>query len=230
MERYPKIHTVYKRDPKTNYRTLLEGQFSIPEFEYLKDQQWVWTEKFDGVNIRVQYAGGPVYFRGRIDSSEIPTFLIEKLRSLFLEEYLKAIFPGEIPQVCLYGESYGRKVQIWMKGKLKTLDEIKKLSLEIKESGSHILDGIGFVLFDVRIGDIWLERENVEDIASKFDIPITPIVGEGTLLEAVELVRSGFPSLLRGAPSEGLIMRPKVELLDRHGSRIITKLKLQDFE
>ena len=50
MKEYHKIQTVFKRDPETNHRTLLEGQYSMPEFEYLANNQWVFTEKIDGTN------------------------------------------------------------------------------------------------------------------------------------------------------------------------------------
>jgi hypothetical protein len=51
----------------------------------------------------------------------------------------------------------------------------------------------------------------------------------GTLCEAVELVKRGYPSQLRCTPPEGLVMRPEVELRDRRGERIITKIKMKDF-
>ena len=35
MDPYPKIHTVFKRDPATKHKTLLEGEYSLPEFAYL---------------------------------------------------------------------------------------------------------------------------------------------------------------------------------------------------
>ncbi|GAG78633.1 unnamed protein product [marine sediment metagenome] len=38
MIEYHKIQTIYKRDPDTNYKTLLEGNFSTPELEYLRDK------------------------------------------------------------------------------------------------------------------------------------------------------------------------------------------------
>ena len=48
MTQYHKIQSVFKRDPNTKFKTLLEGEYSIPEFEYLKDNEWVFTEKVDG--------------------------------------------------------------------------------------------------------------------------------------------------------------------------------------
>ena len=48
--------TVFKRDMATNMKTLLEGQYSEPAFAFLRDNEWVWTEKVDGTNIRVMIA------------------------------------------------------------------------------------------------------------------------------------------------------------------------------
>jgi hypothetical protein len=79
---------------------------------------------------------------------------------------------------------------------------------------------------------VWLERHNVEDVASKLGIAVTPIVGRGTLPEAVEFARQGFVSTVSQRPdfkAEGLVMRPAVELRTRRGDRVITKIKHRDF-
>ena len=55
MEKYHKIMTVFKRDPETKYKTLLMGEWALPEFEYLCCNPWVFTEKIDGTNIRVNW-------------------------------------------------------------------------------------------------------------------------------------------------------------------------------
>lgn len=55
MNTYHKIQTVFKRDPSNNYKTLLLYEYSLPEFKYLSNNQWVFTEKVDGNNIRVMY-------------------------------------------------------------------------------------------------------------------------------------------------------------------------------
>jgi len=70
----------------------------------------------------------------------------------------------------------------------------------------------------------------VEDVARKLDIGAAPVVFEGTLLEAVELVRSKtLKSTWGDFLSEGLVLRPKVPLCNRDGSRVITKIKHRDF-
>lgn len=209
MKQYHKIQTVYFRDPATKNKTLIEGQFSEPEFEYLKNNQWVFTEKVDGTNIRIMFNDGSLTFGGKTDNAVIPLTLLTQLLTLFSKEMLLEVFK-DTKNVCLYGEGYGYKIQ--------------------KHGDHYIKDGVDFILFDVKIGDIWLERSNVEDIADKLKINIVPIIGEGTLLEGVELVKNQqFKSQLCNIYPEGLVMRPKVELLNHKGGRIITKIKTTDF-
>ena len=52
MKEYHKIQTIFKRDPENKFKTLIYGEFSLPEFEYLKNNTWIFTEKVDGTNIR----------------------------------------------------------------------------------------------------------------------------------------------------------------------------------
>ncbi len=68
MREYHKIQTVFLRDPETNHRTLLEGQYAEPAFEFLAGNRWVFTEKVDGTNIRiiVDRARSPAAARWRL--------------------------------------------------------------------------------------------------------------------------------------------------------------------
>lgn len=209
MNAYSKIETVYLRDPTNKYRTLLDGQFARPEFEYLARNEWTFTEKIDGVNVRVNWDCSPVdkiIFGGRTDNAQIPTFLLAKLQELFPVKKFAHLYP-ETPMT-LYGEGYGARIQ--------------------KGGGNYIPDGVSFILFDVMIGN-WLERGNVQDIADYLGIDIVPVIGRGTLLDAIEMAREGFQSRVGTQTAEGLVMRPTVELSDRRGRRIITKIKHKDF-
>jgi len=199
MIEYPKIQTLFKRD---NTGKIIEEEFTLPEFEYLKNNIWVFTEKVDGTNIRVIFDNkGIVTFKGRTDNAQIPVFLLNKLEK---------IFQGKTQQeMCLYGEGYGARIQ--------------------KGGENYIKDGVDFVLFDVRVGDLWLKREDVEEIALSFGIKAVPIIGEGTLTDMVEMVKKGFKSKWGDFIAEGIVARPKVELQDRRFKRIITKLKYKDF-
>ena len=207
MSEYVKIQTVFKRDRTTKYKTLLEGDYSLPVFEYLAGNEWDFTEKIDGTNIRVEFEAGIVTFGGRTDSAQIPAFLVKRLKELFPAEKIAAAFPDG-GSVCLYGEGYGAKIQ---------------------NGGSYIPDGCGFILFDVVCGPWWLERGNVEDVAAKLSVPVVPLVARGTLHDGIEMVRTGFKSLVGNCIAEGLVMRPRVELVDRAGNRVIAKIKHRDF-
>ena len=57
MREYHKITTVFDRDPENKFKTLIDGQFSKPEFEYLANNEWDFTEKVDGTNIRIIWDG-----------------------------------------------------------------------------------------------------------------------------------------------------------------------------
>lgn len=219
MHKFPKIQTVYLRDPENKYKTLLEGQWALPEFEYLKDNTWVFTEKIDGTNIRVMWDGITVRFGGRTDKAQIPTFLYDRLQDLFPASTFSSIFPPDeqdgiekLYDVCFYGEGYGARIQ--------------------KGGGKYIPDGVDFILFDVKVGDWWLRRPDVEEVGDNFGVSLVPIIGRGCLEDAVELARRGFNSHVASDHTmiaEGLVMRPKVDLCNRRGDRIIAKIKYKDF-
>jgi hypothetical protein len=209
MCKYHKIQTVWLRDPRTKYKTLLEGQWAKPEFEYLRDNEWIFTEKIDGTNIRVDWNDSlqNVVFGGRTDKAQIPLFLLDKLNKLFPIEKFRELYPDT--SMTLYGEGYGAKIQ--------------------KGGGNYISDSVSFILFDVMINNNWLSRESVEDIANHLKIKVVPIVGKGNLTSAINLAKKGYNSLIGTQVAEGLVMKPVLELNDRMGNRIITKVKYKDF-
>jgi len=110
MNTYHKIQTIFKRDPETKLKTLLLGQYSLPEFEYLKDNNWVFTEKVDGTNIRVIFDGETLAYKGKTDQAQMPPQLLERLKESFDPQIdtFKSLFPTG---ACLYGEGYGAKIQ-----------------------------------------------------------------------------------------------------------------------
>ena len=216
MNEYHKIQTIFKRD-MANRGKIMEGTFSEPEFEYLKNNEWVFTEKVDGTNIRVMWNGKAIVFGGKTDNAQIPAFLVTRLEELFLGIQKRKLFEevfapkeqDEEIKVCLYGEGYGAKIQ--------------------KGGGNYIPNGVDFVLFDVKIGDWWLQRENIEDIATKFKLKTVPVIGKGTLKEMVEMTKKGFKSQWGEFIAEGIVPKPATELRTRGGDRIITKIKYKDF-
>ncbi len=204
MKEYNKINSIFKRDEKTHKFT---KEYAIPEFEYLKDNVWEFTEKIDGTNIRIMWDNGELRFGGKTDNAQISISLLEKLQKVFTKEkMLKHFLEGKI---CLYGEGFGAKIQ--------------------KGGGKYIKDDCGFILFDVLIDGWWLNRDSVEDIAKKLGIKIVKLIGEGTINDAIEMARNGFNSEFGDFIAEGIVLRTKVQFFSRKGERIMTKIKHKDF-
>lgn len=228
MQEYHKIQTLFKRDMDGSITgkkgKMLEGQWTTPELEYLAGNEWEFTEKVDGTNIRIGYNDFEyeVEFAGRTDNAVIPKPLLEYLEATFTNRLLNNAVGAD---VILFGEGYGPKIQ----------------------GGGKYRDDVSFVLFDVKIGDFWLSRDNVDDIASKLGIDSVPVIGRGTLHDAIDIVKTGgLPFDLDSSPwkygkghlqskwgnfeAEGIVARPVVDLFNRKGERIITKIKAVDFK
>lgn len=245
---YQKINTLFLRDENN---IIIPTRMTCAEFEYLKDVKWEATEKIDGTNIHLDLEftqdydenGVPVdndwflYFCGRTENAQIPKHLKKKLMEIF------QVFPDceeegewcESPNgmlmrtfsdvydkmtatqqtsltISIYGEGYGVKIQ---------------------KGGNYIKNDVGFILFDVKVGDWWLNREACEEIAKRLNIPIVPLIGYMTISEAIEFVKNGFKSTIAENPdydAEGLVLKTPYGLQFRNGQRIITKIKTCDFQ
>lgn len=209
MREYQKIETLFERDLGGS-KKLIEGKFRNKTVEFLKDNEWDFTEKIDGTNIRVVWDGHEVSFYGRTDKAQIPKHLMERLTSLFSSNEAEEIFEQKFGnnEVMLFGEGYGVKIQ----------------------NGGLYRNDVDFILFDVLVGDIYLERENVEDVAKAFGIDVVPIIFSGKLCDAVDYIKTSPNSTIGTAKMEGLVGRPKVEVFDRRGHRVIVKIKVRDFK
>ena len=207
MEEYPKIQSIYKRDEKTH--KFIDGEWALPELEYLRFNLWEATEKINGTNIRVDWnaKSQEVRFGGKTDNAQIPDFLLTKLQEIFPKEKFSTLYPDT--SMTLYGEGYGAKIQ--------------------KGGGNYIPNGVDFALFDVFIDGWWLYRPNVEDIANRLSIECVPLLTSHTLLEAIDLIKFGLHSHYGDFPAEGIVLKPLVMLYNRKGERIVTKLKRKDF-
>lgn len=203
---YHKIQSLYKRDQKGRF---IEGEWARPWVGALANLEWEWTEKVDGTNIRLQIdgVGSGVRIGGRTDRAQIPVHLLDALKGLNLESMAANLAaPGLNPfPLTLYGEGYGAKIQ---------------------KGGGNYRDDQGFVLFDVRVGDYWLQRADVEDVARKLCLDVVPIVGSGTLHEAIEYV-ADMRSRWGDFAAEGVVCRPPVRLYCDN-DRCIVKVKGRD--
>jgi hypothetical protein len=178
---YHKIDSIFKRNTQSR---LVETEYARPEFEYLANNMWVFTEKVDGTNIRLGYGGSPefrgnehAFIRGRTDAAQIPPHLLLRLVDIMRAAPFESVFDGP---VVLYGEGYGAKIQ--------------------KGGGNYIPDGCDFALFDVRVGNWWLRRDAVEDVADK--------LGDGAQRVPVGAVARRDAGRRFCSPARGRTVRP----------------------
>ena len=230
---YQKIATPFKRDPQTNKLIFNAGArtqdpsldsptvFTDPAIAALQySDDWFFTEKIDGTNIRVIWNGHNVESLGRTDNAQFSKSQSETLSKLFGGEDKETLFEqkfGATPAV-LYGELYGAGVQ----------------------KGGDYRSDLGFILFDVRVNDLWLHRDDVEDVAEELGLEIVPIIlggsgGSEDLWGAISVVSEGLRSQIamkhsgKSIWAEGLVGTTYSGLLNRRGERVIVKVKHRDF-
>lgn len=203
--KYPKIQSIYKRDMSKKNKPFIIGKFSCPEFEYLQHNEWEFTEKIDGTNVRVLWDGENFKFGGRTDNAQMPIPLLECLGLMFDKAAFKAVFRGS--GVTIYGEGFGGKIQ----------------------NGGNYNKTETFAVFDIKIGDWWIQRKDLENLCDDLCLEFVPVVGHGTLHDAIRLITDGLQSCW-GGEAEGVIIKPLHGIQVRNGSRIITKVKGKDFD
>lgn len=207
VSEYQKILNVFKRDPVTHK---LGHEYTHEAFCLLRDVPWLWTEKIDGMNVRVLlHPGLPPEFRGRTDRAHLPARLVKCLSELFPESVRS---PDPLYQTVLYGEGFG-------------------VGIQGSAGSAYVPEENDFLVFDARIGDYWLPRLDVVQLGITMNVSPVPAIATGTLEEAARYVAKGFMSVVSTAPllAEGLVLRPSVNLYLEHGQRMICKMKTRDY-
>lgn len=250
---YPKIDTLFKRDPATFM--VLPGEFT--EEKYSLISEWEWTEKVDGTNIRVMFHKGidmlaksptPRFkIGGRTEDAQLPVGVIDYINGILSVEKLHGVFGDK--DAVIFGEGYGDKINDGSSssGYLLPDDPIRQK----------------FIVFDICVGGkFWLKRADVKEICEKLGLDMVPEVSPyelwcrncmdeplmtpylhkvysehcdeehwSTPEDVIDFVAKGFKSKLGDGSkdAEGLIGRTRVPLFDALGRRLIIKLKTCDF-
>jgi len=132
--------------------------------------------------------------------------------SLFDENHLRACFEAIFPDqdAVIFGEHYAGKCQ----GMSHTYGKVSK-----------------FIGFDVKVGHVWLNVPNAEDVCQQFGIEFvhyTKILVDLKNLEierdepSVQAVRNGITEPKK---REGIVLRPLIEMRTNNGERVICKYK-----
>lgn len=198
---FPKIKGIYEYDTSRKPIPTI-----VDELEPLKNLEWSFTEKIDWTNIRIHWDWHKVAFYGRSEKTNIHVRLLERLQELFFEELFEQVF--EWTEVILFGEGYGGKIQHGIR--------------DYKEKED-------FILFDVYINGIWLQRESIEEIATKMWIEVVPLILKGTLDDGIKFVKENYVGKT-WPQKEGLVGVPQGWYLDRMWRRIAVKIKKEHFK
>lgn len=132
--------------------------------------------------------------------------------TLFDEEFLikkfEEIFPDQ--DAIIFGEHYGGKCQ----GMSETYGKESK-----------------FIGYDVKVGYVWLNVPNAEDVCEQFNVEFVHYVKIDVTLNklneqrdapSVQSVRNGITEPKK---REGVVLRPLIELKTNNGERLICKYK-----
>lgn len=146
------------------------------------------------------------------------------------------------------GEAHSRFVSLFDESKLLETFAVLALPLETclkifgeayggRQQGMSSTYGkeLRFIVFDVMIGDNWLDVANADDVAKSFGLEFVHYVKVPTELAALDAQRDA-PSVqanrngIEGDKKrEGVVLRPLIEVKKNNGSRIIAKHKGDDF-
>ena len=213
--KYPKIETAWTRDPDTHKAEA--GLYKKKEFALIN--KWMITEKIDGMNVRVFWntVTKTLDIRGRSDNAQFHPLILQMLRNEFLVHMLEGVFDNDCGEVILYGEAYGPKVQ----------------------QGGKYTEVHRFRLFDVLVGDSWLEWYDIQDVAEKIGIYHVPVLHCD--VDYIPTCRRALQDLVtqseiamihgnHGVLAEGIVARTDPQLYMKNGQRLMWKSKFTDFE
>lgn len=250
---YQKINTIFKRD--ANNVIMPYDEFAVPELEWLRDCKFDAEEKVDGTNTRIEVTREfitsdignnigikwNVAYKGKTDNAQIPKMLYAYLTTELTEDkVLNAL--GLSKEMYVTDELMQEKTWSVLNTQYNVyeLDETKipkRYTLYGEGFGAGIQSGgyyrkdNSFIGFDVKVDDMYLLRENRDEIFNKLGVDIVPFVGKFTIDEAIEYVKKGFNSNIAEEThlAEGLVLRTPMGLKTRKGERIIFKVKTCDF-
>lgn len=164
-------------------------------------------EKVHGTSAHVKLADGALTFFPGGESKASFEALFDRVTLLAGMSALGS------PEVTVYGEAYGGKCQRM----------------------SHTYgDTLRFIVFDIQIGDTWLDVPTMDRVATNLGLEVVPWVRVVSDVEALDFQRDA-PSIVaerRGCgvkPREGVVIRPPLEVSTVDG-RVIAKHKGAAFE
>lgn len=201
---YHKIDSLWVFD--NTKKEFIKGSFRNEAVELLKNCLWTFTEKIHGTNLRVMWDGYSVTVGGRSEKSQFSKRQQEFINKVFLTKDIELVFEqlfGE-KEVVVYGEMFG---------------------YDINEYAKLYSEEYDFRVFDVLVGNVYLQHRDIYKVATALGFKVAPIALCGTIDQAIEYVKATELSTFSMAPIEGVVGVPAGGFFDRVGKRVIVKIK-----
>lgn len=207
MKEYHKIETLFKFDNDTKKYT---NEFYNKSVELLKDNQWIFTEKIDGTNLRIFWDGHKLQYGGRTNNANFSEEQNNYIKENLVNENIEILFEQKFQnkEVYVFGELFGVKIQ---NGGLYTENQ-----------------GISFRVFDIEVDGVMLTYDSTVGLANELGYQCVPLVFIGTIDYAINYVLKHFTSTFSSAELEGVVGKPIGDFRDRLGKRIVVKIKRRD--
>lgn len=149
------------------------------------------------------------YFSGGVSQNAFE----DVVKGIVEKNLSSADLPIDIP-IFIYGEAYG--------GSCQKMSRVYGPDLK-------------FVVFDVKIGEIWLNVPNAEDVAKKLGLEFVHYELIDAEIEEINAQRDSpsVQSERNGVGNkdwkEGIVLRPLQELIKSNGKRVISKHKREEY-
>lgn len=151
------------------------------------------------------------YFSGCVSQQRFEDLVSPTIEAAIVSEVDVDLAQG----VTLYGEAYGGSC--------------------MKMSNTYGKD-LKFVVFDVKIGDCWLDVPNANDVAHKFGLAFVDYVKISSDIRTIDAQRDrpSVQARLNGMGTdkkrEGIVLRPLHEMTRSNGTRVMSKHKAKGYE
>ena len=193
MKDFTAIEELFEKAESGKYK---EWIIKDPTVEYLANNSWDWVKFNEGERIVIHWDGNGVDYKAEserdLKSALGFTFFSESAKDMF-----KLLFKNK--GTYLYG--------IYV---CRAYNPHNEFCFET------------FELEDVKVDGAYLPREGVENVARAFGLDNAPVLGHGTLKQAVLYVKAH--------PGTNVVCRPSHEMQNEKGERVIVRVMYDGFK
>lgn len=242
---------------------IMIGNYSDDHMEYIRGLKYDCFSKIDGTNSKIVYlpSTGECFCGGKTDNADIvgngQKAMLDEIIAR-IKPVLAELFPKEsakfVPvlndknQIQYYHREDGGEV---LNINEDYADGIRMFGVKLEESpiyiygeffgkgvqkagGNYDKDGKRFAIFDICVQGWWVPIDMLNDYAQKLGLDVAPYLGQMTIDEAEEMVKTGFKTRVPNVTNpdfmeEGIVARPVIPIKDPRGKRIIVKIKSCDY-